>query len=308
MYRVHVVVCALLITRCGLAQDGAPSADEEAVRQVVNAYVDEFNNHDASGLAALWEEDAVYVDRNTGERVEGRAALEQDFAKLFEDQPEAQLSGDVDTIDFVTDDVANVEGRAAVFIPNAAPNETAFTATLVRHGDRWLLHSVREANIPTPPSSHAALQRLAWMVGDWVDESGDLRVDTSVKWSPNDAFLLRSFVVQDAEGPLREGTQVIGWDPRSQGFRSWTFNSDGSFGDGVWTKSEDHWLVSSTQTLANGSAATGTYVLTPVDDNSMTVKLIGHEIDGEPQPATAAVTMVRATAQPATGGTTGGEQ
>jgi uncharacterized protein (TIGR02246 family) len=308
MFRMQWCFCALLIAQCGLAQDAAPSADEEAVRQVVGAYVEAFNNHDAEALAALWEEDAVYVDRNTGERVEGRAALQADFAVLFEGQPDARLSGEVDTVDFVTGDVASVEGRAAVFVAESSPNETAFTATLVRHGDNWLLHSVREVNVPVPPSPQAALQELAWMLGDWIDESDDLRVDTSVTWSPNGAFLLRSFVVQDAEGPLRQGTQVIGWDPRSHEIRSWTFNSDGSFGDGVWTESADHWLVQSTQTLADGSAASGTYVVTPVDEDSMTVQLIGHEIEGEPQPATEAVTIVRATAQPAAGGTAGDEQ
>jgi len=299
--RILLCACALLLVRCARAQDAAPNPAEAAVRATIDAYVEAFNAHSADGLSALWEEDAVYVDRNTGARLEGRTAIQQDFQQLFTQQSEARLNGEVDSVDFVTDDVASAEGRATVFLPDADPNETSFTATLVRHGDKWLLHAVHETNVPTPVTSFDALQELAWMLGDWVDRSDTLTVATSVNWSPNGAFLLRSFVVSNAEGPLREGTQIIGWDPRSREIRSWTFNSDGSFGDGVWTKSEDHWLVSSTQTLTDGAAASGTYVITPTDEDSMTVKLIGHEIDGVPQPASEEVTIVRAAAA-ATGG------
>jgi hypothetical protein len=64
--------------------------------------------------------------------------------------------------------------------------------------------------------------------------------------------------------------------------------------------------VKSTQTLADGSAASGTYVMTPGDD-SMTVQLIGHEIDGALQPASETVTIVRAEDE-AADTTTGGAQ
>ena len=56
----------------------------------------------------------------------------------------------------------------------------------------------------------------------------------------------------------------------------------------------DEWHIKSSQTLANGDAASGTYVMTPIDENTMTVQLIGHEIEGEPQPATPAITVIRA--------------
>lgn len=305
MSKVHMFVCALLITRCVAAQDTARSADEQAVRAAVTAYVDAFNAHDADALAALWEPGAIYVDRNTGERLEGREAIQKDFAALFGGQPKVSLTGKVDTVDFVTDDVATAEGRAAVFLPDNEPNETSFTATLVRHGKNWLIHSVRESDVAVPPSAHKALEQLVWLLGDWVDHSGPMRVDTSVKWSPGEAFLIRSFVVQDADGPVQQGTQVIGWDPRSHEIRSWTFNSDGSFGDGVWTKTGDNWLVQSTQTLSDGAAASGTYVITPVDEDAMTIQLVDHEIDGQPQPASETVTVVRAGSEQAATESTG---
>ena len=50
------------------------------------------------------------------------------------------------------------------------------------------------------------------------------------------------------------------------------------------------------QTLADGRAASGTYALTREDDNTISVQLIGHEIEGEPQPASDAVRVTRVTA------------
>ena len=46
-------------------------------------------------------------------------------------------------------------------------------------------------------------------------------------------------------------------------------------------------------TLADGRTATGTYVMTPVDEKTMTIQLIAHTIDGAPQPTNDPVTLVR---------------
>ncbi len=137
------------------------------------------------------------------------------------------------------------------------------------------------------------MAELGWLVGRWVDASDDARVDTEFRWTSNGNFLLRSYSVTDADGLSREGTQVIGWDPRSGEIRSWSFNSDGSFGDATWSKSGDDWLIKSSQTLPDGQAASGTFVLSRNGDDEISMKLIGHEIEGVPQPTGQAVTTVR---------------
>ena len=60
-----------------------------------------------------------------------------------------------------------------------------------------------------------------------------------------------------------------------------------------WSSSGDDWLIKSSQTLADGNAASGTYILTKVSDDEVTLKLIGHEVEGEPQPTGPAATLVR---------------
>ena len=145
-------------------------------------------------------------------------------------------------------------------------------------------------------------------MGRWVDQSDTVRVDTTIRWTADQAFLLRSHAVHDENGLARQGTQVIGWDPRSKEIRSWSFNSDGSFGDGTWSKNDDQWLIKSSQTLPDGQAASGTFVLTRIDDNTVSLQLIGHQIEGEPQPASEVVTMVRAANEKQTASSASNEQ
>ncbi len=279
--------------------------DSAPIREALQGYVASFNEHDAAAVAAHWVEDAVYVDRETGTTIEGRDAIEAEFATIFDSNPEVQLVGEVTDISFVTDDVAIANGTATVYAPDADPSLATFSATFVKDGAVWLLHTVHESDAAVPETAYDALQPLAWMVGTWVDESDAVRVETKVSWAPGGSFLIRSFSVEAADETVKEGTQVIGWDPRAREIRSWAFDSDGSFGDGVWTQSSGKWLVQSTQTLADGAAASGTYVITQVDENTMTVQLIGHEVEGEPQPTSEAVTIVRSESEQAAAGEQG---
>lgn len=282
----------------------APTTDAAAPAETDNGgvdfalrrYVVVFNSHDPDKLAALWTPDGVYVDKATGQRTEGREALAADFRTLFEASPAVQLSGEIEGVRLISDDVAMVDGTTVTLAPDEEPNASAYSAVFVRRDGKWLVDSVHEQPLPTPESPRQALEPLAWLVGQWRDAGDASAVETTVRWSPSEAFLLRSFHLQrEGEEPM-EGTQVIAWDPRAKQIRSWTFNSDGSFGEGVWTRAGAEWLVRTTQTLADGRAATATQVITQVDDATATVQTIGKEIDGSPEPNSEPVTVTRAAA------------
>jgi len=277
---------------------GGLRGDEAAVRETLGQYIEAFNGRELNTLRSLWTEDAVHVDRETGQRTEGRESICDDIETAFAERPEIRLAGNVDEVRLITSDVARAEGTTRVGEPGQVPAESAFTAIVVRDGERWRLDSIEESSLPQSSTPATALAPLEWFVGEWVDRSGSARVETTVRWSPGRSYLQRSFVLRDETGPTRQGTQIIGWDPRSRQIRSWTFNSDGSFGDGIWSESGDRWLIRSTQTLSDGRAASGTFVLSRLDDNSLTLQLIGHEIEGEPQPTREAVTVERVTEPP----------
>jgi len=269
------------------------AADEVQIGKSLNDFVAAFNEKNAEKLAACWTETATHTDRETGERTEGRAAIQADFTKIFTAQPSIKLSASMTRFKLVTADVAQVEGQTTVIGGDGVPVESVFSAIMTRSGEKWLFDSIEETTAPIPATPADALQQLEWLIGEWADESGDVKVRTTFRWSANRAFLLRSFVAESADGNVMEGTQVIGWDANLLQIRSWTFNSDGAFGSSTWSKNENSWMAKSSQTSANGDVSSGTYVLEQVDENSFTLQLIGHEINGEPQPASPAATITR---------------
>lgn len=274
------------------AMSWSASADEPAVRAAIKQYVEAFNAHDMAKVAASWSENAVHVDQDLNETTEGRDAIVSDIAAAMERLPQAKLVGEVENVRMVTPDVAAVTGSSAIENPGEEPAVSLFAATFVQKEGAWLIDSITEHAAPVPTSA-TALRELEWLVGSWVDESEDARIVTSFRWTDDGAFLLRSFDAQVGDQIARRGTQVIGWDPRAEHIRSWTFDSDGSFGEAVWSQNDGEWIIRSNQTLSDGRAASGTFVLARIDDETATLRLIGHEIEGEPQASGEAVTMRR---------------
>lgn len=276
-----------------VAGASSPAGLDEAVRLRIAAYVEAFNRHDAQALGGFWSADGVSVDEETGERTEGRAALVQDFAALFQEHPAARLTGEVHSIRIIREGVAEVEGQTSVFLSADEPIPARFTAILVEEEGDWLVNSSHERNLPTPAAPFDALQELEWLVGTWVDQSEGVNIVTTVRWSPSRAFLIRSFAAQMGDEVGVEGTQIIGWDPLAKQIRCWTFNSDGSFGQGTISRHDGEWMFKMWQILSDGRLAAATKVMTRIDDVTMTIQTIGATVDGAPAPASEAVTVVR---------------
>ncbi|MGI9470211.1 MAG: YybH family protein [Rubripirellula sp.] len=268
-------------------------ADEVAVKKMVSDYADAFNNKNIESVTNFWTPEGLHIDRETGERTEGRDAILDDIRESFSSAPDAKIQGRIDVLRLIRPDVASVEGRVTVSAPGVDPAETDFSAILVSSDGKWMIERIEERPVPAPSTSYDALRELEWLVGSWRDDGNSMRIDNVFRWSDNGAFLIRSFGMQADDGSSQSGTQVIGWDPRSQEIRSWSFNSDGSFGDAVWSKSGKDWLVKSSQTLSDGVAASGTFVLAREGEDRLSIRLMGHEVEGEPQPAEGSVTVTR---------------
>jgi hypothetical protein len=135
------------------------------------------------------------------------------------------------------------------------------------------------------------------MVGEWLDEGEVAKIVTSCSWMKNRKFLTRSFKVMMDEQATLEGTQMVGWDPIAGQIRSWTFDSEGGFGQGRWIKDGNRWLVKMSYVLADGERASAINVITYVDENTLRWQSIDREIAGELQPNIPEVTVVRQNAE-----------
>lgn len=302
IYRVLFSLAFLLLGQApAMADETVPTGDAQEIEDEVAAYVEAFNAKDAEALSQHWSETGVYVRPADGQRLVGREAIAQEFEATFAEEPDAVLTVKVDAIRFVTSDVAIEEGSAEVTSPDAEPTRSGYTAVHVKRGGQWQIDSIREIELPArqeTASDH--LGELTWLVGDWVDQSEDATVETSVAWTKNKTFLSYSFKVSAGDLDTLEGTQVVGWDPLQKSICSWMFDSDGGFGDGVWTRKGNRWKVNLHQVLADGRIASSTNVYTYVDDNTFTWQSTDRDIDGVRLPDVDPVTMVRRTAKAGT--------
>jgi uncharacterized protein (TIGR02246 family) len=276
-------------------QDAGRQADVQQIEQEVAEYVDAFNAKDAVALSRHWSEGGAYVRPSDGARLLGRNAIQKEFEATFAKQPEASLAVKVHTIRFITDDVAIEEGTAEVTLrPDTIPSRTDYTAVHVKRDGEWQIDSVRETELQgNEEKASEQLSDLAWLVGNWANQSADATVEASVTWTKNNAFLTYSFKVSTGNVDELEGTQVVGWDPVAKTIRSWMFDSDGGFGEGVWSREEDRWLVTFHQILADGRLASSTNVYTYIDDDTFTWQSTNREVGGEVLPDVDPVTLLR---------------
>lgn len=269
------------------------SADETAIRQIVAAYVEAFNRHDAEALANQWVEDAVYINRMTGEEVVGRKAIAEQFQTVFKETPDLKLAVEIESIRLLSPNVAVEQGSARLVVAKDAVEEIEYTAVYVRQNKKWLLDRVTD-QAPSTEVTHADhLKVLEWMVGKWVDEDADARIVTECHWAKNQNFLVRSFAVDIGGEVEMSGMQVIGWDPVAKIIRSWTFDSDGGFAEGTWKQHGTAWYVSNKGVLAGGVRGTMVNVIKPLDADSFTWQTIERTMNGEILPNLAEVKVVR---------------
>jgi hypothetical protein len=84
-----------------------------------------------------------------------------------------------------------------------------------------------------PSSNYEQLRSLEWMVGNWVAKSSGQSLELSCEWTAKRNFLLRKYILKNADGPIKTGMQIIGWDPVEGEIHSWVIDSDAGFGSGL---------------------------------------------------------------------------
>ena len=95
------------------------------------------------------------------------------------------------------------------------------------------------------------------------------------------------------------GVQRIGWDPARKKLRSWTFDSEGGFVNGLWTKDGDEWLLTSAGVTAEGETVTATSVYTRVDNEMITWRYRSLIVGGDVRKDSDEVTLVKRPPLPA---------
>ena len=257
------------------------SGEQTQIEAAAVQFVEAYNKQDAKALAALFANDAELVERDGG-RFVGREEIEMAFSEVFQQNPEAMISLEVESIRFVAPTVAIEEG-VTVWYPDGetATTQSTYRVSHVKRDGNWLIAGARTIDDEIL-TSYEYLRDLEWMVGEWIDEGQDSLIETSVRWGANRAYLLREFSVKSGGQEMLTGTQRIGWDSRKKQFRSWTFDSEGGYVEGFWTRVGDGYVIRSTGFLREGDAVSGTTRVDRLDTDryrwSMFNRLRGDEI------------------------------
>jgi uncharacterized protein (TIGR02246 family) len=258
--------------------------DEQAIRKTAEAFVKAYNAADAKAIAAEFIPDGEYIDEYKNV-FKGRDAIENEFAAFFESSPGNKITATVESVRFIGSNMAIEEGFTTLDSPGDEPAvDSRYVVVHLKQDGQWRVAVARdlEAEVSTP---HERLRQLEWLIGDWVDESEDATVRTSTRWSEDGNFILSDFHVEVAGRRTLDGTQRLGWDPLTKRIRSWIFDSSGGYGDGIWNRVDDKWLVRLNGVRQDGTVGSATNSYVQLDGKtirwSSTQRIVGGEAESD---------------------------
>jgi uncharacterized protein (TIGR02246 family) len=89
----------------------ATEREEDAVRSLYRGYIDAWNRRDADGMAALFSEDGSAIGFD-GSRMDGAYAIARALRPIFADHPPPPYGWKIESIRFLSPDVAVVRAIA----------------------------------------------------------------------------------------------------------------------------------------------------------------------------------------------------
>ena len=263
----------------------APAQDEQAIRAAARAYFEALSKGDAQAVANAWTPDGHFIDELG--RAHPASELAEDVAKgASVRSPAPAVKMTESKIQFLTSDVALEDGLSEVASPDADREPATrghYHAVWLKHDGRCALASLCEVPISAAADT-SPLSQLEWMVGRWTADRDGTTLEMVVRWNVTGTYLLRdSKAIRDGQVVLR-GSQRIGWDPLANKLKSWSFDSDGGFGEAVWTKDGDAWIGQGMTTLPDGRQSFATSVMTRDGPDHFTYDLMAMRVEGQPVP------------------------
>jgi uncharacterized protein (TIGR02246 family) len=263
-------------------------ADRQALHQSARAFVRAFNDRDAKAVAALWTEQAEFVD-DRGTVLRGRPAIEKGYAELFKAHPKVRVEVRSDSVHFPSPNTAIGEGLLTVSFPGSdLPVTTAYRAIQVRENGQWQIAFSQEWG-----ADQYKLDDLAWLIGRWTAHLPTREVQLTFAWNEKKTLLRSQFTVKEGSKVVSSGTQTIALDPRTGQLISSTFDEDGGHGEALWFRDQNRWVMDSVGVLPDGTETLALNVLTRVNDNEILWRSVARVVGGDPLPDTQPIKIVR---------------
>lgn len=278
------------------------AAEAQPVAAMVQAFAKAYNAQDAQALASVFTDDAELIDAEDL-ALSGAQPIAEAFVAMVQEAG-VQITPVVESVKFLNPQVAQFKGTSTLSYGDAAPaSKSKFRGLAVNTDHGWKIAELRDEPIPVEPatSNFEYIKELGWMVGEWVDESDDAKITSTVRWAQNKNFLVRDYSVEVKGEPPMTGTMWLGWDPQTEQIKSWVFDSNGGNGEAFWTRSgESQWVLKAQGVTRDGRASSATQIITLLNKDAVKHSSIDRIIGGEIAPDIEEIVMVRKPPQPAT--------
>jgi uncharacterized protein (TIGR02246 family) len=263
------------------AQDDPVVAE---IREVSKKFADAFNAGKVDDAVAVFAEQGELIDEQ-GVVYQGHEEIKALISAFLERYPGAQIGEEIESIRKVGP-VAVKEGiRTMATKDGGSLSRMRFITTYAKGDKGWMVASIRDFGDESSVTPGEMLQPLEWLIGEWVNEGADARVKITYRWSDDKNYILGDFHVKNTEGVESHSTQRIGWDPLLHKPRSWMFDSDGGYGEGIWTAIEDGWIVNSSAVLPDGMTGSATLKFSPNEEGRFVIagtnRVVGHELEAD---------------------------
>jgi uncharacterized protein (TIGR02246 family) len=266
-------------------EDDSPIA---SLRQAAENYVIAYNDRDAAALSELFTEEGELVGLGGEEVTSGRKSLMARFEQIFAGESPPSIAIEVDSVRLVAAGLA-IEDGTAHYTPaeeGAIPDSLSYTAVLQKNeeGD-WLIASTRILQDTSAHSRNLA-PLAALLSGDWtaLGKNG-VRLDLAIGWDQGGKILAGEMLTTASDADPQVGTMRFVWDAMRESIISTFTDQSGGSTEGIWSETEDGWLIHSKGMTADGELTLATQRLTTGEDGALLWSISNEVIDGEMQPS-----------------------
>lgn len=235
---------------------GAPSPAEMEVAAASKKLMDAFNEGKVDAVVEQFLPDAELID-DSGAVHLGKDEITTLLKSFYERYPGVQSAAEVESIRLIAG-LALVDGTR-VLSDKDGKNMTVlrFAAIWKKTDAGYKLASLRDVSEVVPVSPSEALSEISWIIGSWVNEGSDGKVELEYRFTDEGNFIVGDLSVLSADGTqVMKSVQRIGWDASEGRFKSWTFDSDGGWGEAVWTATDSGWTLQSNAVAPDGQRGT----------------------------------------------------
>ena len=251
----------------------------KAIKQLTDA----LNAGNPDAVAGVFLPDGELID-DSGTVYLGHDEIKALVKAFFETYPGSKTDAQVESVRAVAGLVL-VDGTRVINGKDGDSLSVIRFATIWKKTDAGLkLASLRDVSEALPPTPHEALEGLAWIVGEWINEAGDNKVSINYRWDDNGNFIVGDINITSGEQVIMKSFQRIAWDASQGKYRSWTFDSDGGFGEGVWNATPTGLVLQNSAVGPDGLRGTATVKLVSDSKDRFTVQGIHRMSEGMEAP------------------------